>query len=424
MLFVISSLMYSMPKSNLPEPRIYVFGFKDQLRIEFEPEITLKTPSIISLRVGFLNLPVEFVKSSNNIWIYSVKLPANFKDLDSYPHLNLRVIFWDEEGNFHTKKFKVQSPFYKHLKVEMKADTFFSDDGPFLKIKVTKPIYFEITKLSLTNSFTIDLEFKTYGNEIIASIPKDLKEENYILKLELRDINDPGNFIRLEKRMFYFAGILIPLDDLNPKIVDKVIIDEYKVNKGDTISYIAQKYKISPKSIMMINNINDPRKLLAGQTIKIGNLIFEPSKIKILVDLFHSKMYIYYKDHLLKKLPVAVGRADATPPGVYTVMEKRKNPALYWNGEIIPPGSLVNGLGTRWIGLSDPQYGIHGTTKPWEIGRRISHGCIRLRNEDVEKLFEFVPIGTEVITVENLDTIPEILTENMIFAQKRGSMRE
>ncbi|HEW91951.1 MAG TPA: L,D-transpeptidase [Thermotogaceae bacterium] len=175
---------------------------------------------------------------------------------------------------------------------------------------------------------------------------------------------------------------------------------------------------------MMINNINDPRKLLAGQTIKIGNLIFEPSKIKILVDLFHSKMYIYYKDHLLKKLPVAVGRADATPPGVYTVMEKRKNPALYWNGEIIPPGSLVNGLGTRWIGLSDPQYGIHGTTKPWEIGRRISHGCIRLRNEDVEKLFEFVPIGTEVITVENLDTIPEILTENMIFAQKRGSMRE
>jgi len=424
MLFVISSLMYSMPKSNLPEPRIYVFGFKDQLRIEFEPEITLKTPSIISLRVGFLNLPVEFVKSSNNIWIYSVKLPANFKDLDSYPHLNLRVIFWDEEGNFHTKKFKVQSPFYKHLKVEMKADTFFSDDGPFLKIKVTKPIYFEITKLSLTNSFTIDLEFKTYGNEIIASIPKDLKEENYILKLELRDINDPGNFIRLEKRMFYFAGILIPLDDINPKIVDKVIIDEYKVNKGDTISYIAQKYKISPKSIMMINNINDPRKLLAGQTIKIGNLIFEPSKIKILVDLFHSKMYIYYKDHLLKKLPVAVGRADATPPGVYTVMEKRKNPALYWNGEIIPPGSLVNGLGTRWIGLSDPQYGIHGTTKPWEIGRRISHGCIRLRNEDVEKLFEFVPIGTEVITVENLDTIPEILTENMIFAQKRGSMRE
>jgi len=416
--------MYSMPKSNLPEPRIYVFGFKDQLRIEFEPEITLKTPSIISLRVGFLNLPVEFVKSSNNIWIYSVKLPANFKDLDSYPHLNLRVIFWDEEGNFHTKKFKVQSPFYKHLKVEMKADTFFSDDGPFLKIKVTKPIYFEITKLSLTNSFTIDLEFKTYGNEIIASIPKDLKEENYILKLELRDINDPGNFIRLEKRMFYFAGILIPLDDINPKIVDKVIIDEYKVNKGDTISYIAQKYKISPKSIMMINNINDPRKLLAGQTIKIGNLIFEPSKIKILVDLFHSKMYIYYKDHLLKKLPVAVGRADATPPGVYTVMEKRKNPALYWNGEIIPPGSLVNGLGTRWIGLSDPQYGIHGTTKPWEIGRRISHGCIRLRNEDVEKLFEFVPIGTEVITVENLDTIPEILTENMIFAQKRGSMRE
>lgn len=417
MLLAISSLIYSMPSFESSEPVVYVFTFKDQLRIEFETSQNLESPPILNLRIGFLSLPVEFLKGEKNTWVYSAKIPQNFKDLESYPYMNLRTIFWNENGDLETKNFKVQSPFYRDLKIEFEADTFFDINGPFLKIYVKKPIYFEIQKLSLINSSTLELEFENTGKEIVASIPKNLEEETYILRLELKDSNNVGNTIRLEKRMFYYAGVLIPLDDTAPKIIDRIILTEYTVNKGDTISYIAQKYGVSPVSIMVINNINDPRKLLAGQTIKIGNIIFEPSKIKIVVDLFHSKMYVYYKNHLLKKLPVAVGRADATPPGKYVVMEKRKDPALYWNGEIIPPGSLVNGLGTRWIGLSDPQYGIHGTTKPWEIGRRISHGCIRLKNEDVEKLFEFVPMGTEVLVVESIDSVPEFFPNINMMAK-------
>lgn len=56
------------------------------------------------------------------------------------------------------------------------------------------------------------------------------------------------------------------------------------------------------------------------------------------------------------------------------------------------------GFGTRWMGLNVPWgiYGIHGTNKPWSIGRFASHGCIRMRNKDVEELFEWTPIGTEV----------------------------
>jgi len=53
-------------------------------------------------------------------------------------------------------------------------------------------------------------------------------------------------------------------------------------------------------------------------------------------------------------------------------------------------------VGTRWIGLSEHGYGIHGTNAPGSIGKNASHGCIRLRNADVEQLFKLVAVGDEV----------------------------
>ena len=61
-------------------------------------------------------------------------------------------------------------------------------------------------------------------------------------------------------------------------------------------------------------------------------------------------------------------------------------------------GSLEWGFGTRWIGLSVPfgTYGIHGTNKPWSIGRLESQGCVRMYNRDVEQLYRWVKVGTPV----------------------------
>jgi hypothetical protein len=53
-------------------------------------------------------------------------------------------------------------------------------------------------------------------------------------------------------------------------------------------------------------------------------------------------------------------------------------------------------LGTRWVGLSEKGYGIHGTNAPGSVGHAASHGCIRLRNHDVEKLFTMVRVGDAV----------------------------
>ena len=67
----------------------------------------------------------------------------------------------------------------------------------------------------------------------------------------------------------------------------------------------------------------------------------------------------------------------------------------------IPAGDPRNILGARWLGFRETQdlagFGIHGTEDPSSLGKESSAGCIRLRNEDIEVLFDFAPYGTEVV---------------------------
>ncbi|WP_050899147.1 MULTISPECIES: L,D-transpeptidase family protein [Marinitoga] len=179
-------------------------------------------------------------------------------------------------------------------------------------------------------------------------------------------------------------------------------ISNYLVKKGDSIYKIARKFGVKPGEIVLYNNIKDPKKIYSGQLLKIGKLRFGESPLVITVDLDKSILNLYYLGEKVLTFPAAVGRSDATPPGYYRIMYKEKEPALYWYGEYIKPGSIINGIGSRWLQLSEEQYGIHGTTKPWEIGKRISHGCIRLFNQDVELLDFLTGIGTEVYAIKSV----------------------
>jgi hypothetical protein len=62
---------------------------------------------------------------------------------------------------------------------------------------------------------------------------------------------------------------------------------------------------------------------------------------------------------------------------------------------VIPPGPN-NPLGPRWVGLSQKGFGIHGTNQPSSVGKAASHGCIRMRNRDIEQFFEMVSVGDAV----------------------------
>ena len=94
--------------------------------------------------------------------------------------------------------------------------------------------------------------------------------------------------------------------------------------------------------------------------------------------------------------PTAVGaRRTPSPSGSFRIVQRLANPTWYTKGKIVPPGS-ANPLGTRWLGLSAKGYGIHGTNSPSSIGNNVSHGCIRMRNRDVEQLFGMVAVGDDV----------------------------
>ncbi|MDR7857906.1 adenosine deaminase [Tissierella sp.] len=112
---------------------------------------------------------------------------------------------------------------------------------------------------------------------------------------------------------------------------------------------------------------------------------------------------VYKNGIVYKKYPVAVGKVSSpTPDYKFTIISKLKDPA--WGGmggryKPVKGGAPNNPLGKRWLGLSRDKYtgyGIHGNSTPFSIGQYISAGCIRMINEDVEEIFEYIPIKTNV----------------------------
>jgi len=121
-----------------------------------------------------------------------------------------------------------------------------------------------------------------------------------------------------------------------------------------------------------------------------------PMVRKIVVSIPDRKLALVENGRVVKTYRVAVGApASPSPAGQFTIVDRVLNPTYYKPGVVIESGPS-NPLGTRWIGLSAKGFGIHGTNKPHSIGHNTSHGCIRLRNEDAEDLFERVRPGDSV----------------------------
>jgi lipoprotein-anchoring transpeptidase ErfK/SrfK len=117
---------------------------------------------------------------------------------------------------------------------------------------------------------------------------------------------------------------------------------------------------------------------------------------RIVVSIPDRKLAVVEADQVLRIFQTAVGAPTTpSPTGNFRIVERVTNPAWYGKGRVVPPGKS-NPLGPRWLGLSQKGYGIHGTNAPASIGRNASHGCIRLRNADIEALFDMVAVGDEV----------------------------
>jgi len=117
---------------------------------------------------------------------------------------------------------------------------------------------------------------------------------------------------------------------------------------------------------------------------------------RVVVSIPDRKLAVMEDDRIVRVFDTAVGAPKSpSPTGTYTIINSITDPTWYTKGKIVGPGKC-NPLGTRWLGLSLKGYGIHGTNVPSSIGRNASHGCIRMRNRDVEELFKMVAVGDQV----------------------------
>jgi lipoprotein-anchoring transpeptidase ErfK/SrfK len=112
-----------------------------------------------------------------------------------------------------------------------------------------------------------------------------------------------------------------------------------------------------------------------------------------LVSIPDRKLAVIEEGNVIASFSVAVGApASPSPTGEFQIVTRVSNPTYYHPGMVIPSGK-DNPVGTRWLGLSQKGYGIHGTNAPKSVGRAASHGCIRLRNRDIERLFTMLRVG-------------------------------
>ncbi len=124
--------------------------------------------------------------------------------------------------------------------------------------------------------------------------------------------------------------------------------------------------------------------------------------VRLVIRLSKRRVFYYEGTQEITSYPIAVGKKGwETPRGSFAIINMVRDPAWQhpWNGEIMPPGP-DNPLGDRWIGFwSDGKnmIGFHGTPNEESVGRAASHGCIRMKNNDVRALFEKVAIGAPVI---------------------------
>ena len=210
-------------------------------------------------------------------------------------------------------------------------------------------------------------------------------------------IEDIGKLKEAQKR----------IEEINIKIILSPIIDEcgavYIVKYGDALIKIAKKFKTTVGLIKRANNLTS-NIIRPNQKLKINTC-----KFSIAVDKSQNLLFLKRKGEIIKTYIVSTGKDNSTPVGTFYIdRNKLIKPTWYKTGAIIPPDSPENILGSRWMGLrgnGDGEgeiegYGIHGTTRPNELGKQITLGCIRMKNEEVEELFDIIPIGTEVVIVD------------------------
>lgn len=170
----------------------------------------------------------------------------------------------------------------------------------------------------------------------------------------------------------------------------------HEIVPGDSLGKLAKQYNTTKELIKKRNG-------LQSDVIRVGNkLIIWNAPFNVHVKKSQNILTLKTGDEVIKIYHVSTGANNITPVGTFKIATKLVNPVWFKPGSApVPPESPENVLGTRWMGFdTDTHYGIHGTTEPDKIGQQVTAGCVRMRNAEVEELFDLLPSGTQV-TIED-----------------------
>ncbi|NOR65472.1 MAG: L,D-transpeptidase family protein [Candidatus Scalindua sp.] len=293
-----------------------------------------------------------------------------------------------------------------------------ASQDPFLKPENTGEVSGHISEADIL--FTIDEAGKAPDEDVVQTtasrkikeIDKSKKNKSILSYKLVSEYLEKGKKFEARNELsdLYFretdnerrSEIKNKLDELNEVLVfsrtptpDAV---NYEVKPGDSLVKIANKFDTSYAFIMRINK--KPRTLIKiGERLKILK-----GELSLLVDKSDYTLTILLDGHFIKQYPIGIGKSDKTPVGEFVVDNKLINPTWYSPDGVYKYGHPENVLGTRWIGFEDKDdlygYGIHGTVDPDSIGKDMSNGCIRMKNKNVEELFDFVKAKTRVVMQE------------------------
>jgi lipoprotein-anchoring transpeptidase ErfK/SrfK len=266
--------------------------------------------------------------------------------------------------------------------------------------------------LLLVSARTLDLSVDV---DTMARAALRRSREGNFLTRGLRDLTGERLDVEIPLRVDYSRGAVSELASRIRRELDRVPTDARAFPSSTSIRLTSSRtgLAVRPRKLerTIVTHLVTPG---ADRTVEVPTRVLKPRtttaelrkqyRYFIAVNRPRFELRLFVGLRLAKTYPISVGQIGYdTPAGLYKIRNKAENPAWYvpnkpWAGElagkVIPPGP-DNPIKARWLGIYDGA-GIHGTDDVGSIGRRASHGCIRMRIPDVIELSNRVPVGARV----------------------------
>ena len=188
-------------------------------------------------------------------------------------------------------------------------------------------------------------------------------------------------------------------------------LETYVVEEGDTLLDVGRHFDLGYNEMTSANPGVDPWMPSPNEVLIIPTefILPEARPQGVVVNIPEMRLYHFQRGGTLVTYPVGLGRDDwRTPEGSFKIRGKTENPTWIIPESIraehirerddprtfIAGGDPENPLGRFRLELTLPLYALHGSNMPWGVGMQVSHGCIRLYNEDIAVLFHDVQVGS------------------------------